>query len=209
MASSWQGTLCGQLPNMGHRHWSALLPCRTKRPVKKSRRFMNLATMTNYRNDLALVSSLALLVSNSIRIHTYTHTHQQRLTWCMFVYRSSCQNGSWLLKNEWFDSIASISGKKMKKHGSYNEWDHWVVSSFQGLAKYVLNNVQDAKSRGVVVGHDHRHHSEDFARLTAAAFISLGIRVWYYHDYVHTPMVVCIGYKTLLDISIDHACHLM
>lgn len=73
----------------------------------------------------------------------------------------------------------------------------------------MLNNVQDAKSRGVVVGHDHRHHSEDFARLTAAAFISLGIRVWYYHDYVHTPMVVCIYYKTILEISIDHESYLI
>ncbi|KAI8145427.1 hypothetical protein BJV82DRAFT_643703 [Fennellomyces sp. T-0311] len=67
--------------------------------------------------------------------------------------------------------------------------DLTVLQTSQGLAKYLLENVDDAKSRGVVIGHDHRHHSESFARLTAAAFITLGFRVWYYHEYVHTPLV--------------------
>ncbi|CDS12562.1 hypothetical protein LRAMOSA04756 [Lichtheimia ramosa] len=82
------------------------------------------------------------------------------------------------------------AGLRAKMEAGFSRMnDLTVLQASQGLAKYVLNNVQDAKSRGVVVGHDHRHHSENFARLTAAAFISLGFRVWYYHDYVHTPMV--------------------
>ncbi|KAI9318255.1 hypothetical protein BX666DRAFT_1936551 [Dichotomocladium elegans] len=67
--------------------------------------------------------------------------------------------------------------------------DLTVLQASQGLAKYLLETVDDAKAKGVVVGHDHRHHSIDFAKLTASAFLTLGFRVWYYRDYVHTPMV--------------------
>jgi phosphoglucomutase len=65
-----------------------------------------------------------------------------------------------------------------------------TVNLQQGLAKYVLENVKNAKEKGVIVGHDHRHHSETFARLTAAVFLSLGFKVWFFRQLVHTPLVV-------------------
>ncbi|CAO3678925.1 unnamed protein product [Rhizopus stolonifer] len=67
--------------------------------------------------------------------------------------------------------------------------DLTVLQASQGLAVYIENNVKNAKSRGVVIGHDHRHHSDDFARLTAFAFINRGFKVWYYMDLIHTPLV--------------------
>ncbi|KAG2178055.1 hypothetical protein INT43_003308 [Umbelopsis isabellina] len=67
--------------------------------------------------------------------------------------------------------------------------DLTVIQASQGLAKYLLENVQDAKNKGVVVGHDHRHHSQTFAKLTAAVFISLGFKVWFFRQLVHTPLV--------------------
>ncbi|KAI8374330.1 uncharacterized protein BYT42DRAFT_547388 [Radiomyces spectabilis] len=67
--------------------------------------------------------------------------------------------------------------------------DLTVTQASQGLAKYIEATVTDAKSRGVVIGHDHRHHSESFARLTGAAFIQRGFKVWYFKDLVHTPLV--------------------
>lgn len=66
----------------------------------------------------------------------------------------------------------------------------------QGLCAYVLHNVKDASSRGVVVGHDHRHHSSRWARLTAAAFVAKGVKVYLYDGLVHTPMSVLGYYKT-------------
>jgi phosphomannomutase len=66
---------------------------------------------------------------------------------------------------------------------------------FQGLAKYVLEHVRDAKDKGLVIGHDHRHHSQTFARLTAAVFISLGFKVWFFRQLVHTPLVVSTSAK--------------
>ncbi|KAI8081681.1 uncharacterized protein BX664DRAFT_366909 [Halteromyces radiatus] len=67
--------------------------------------------------------------------------------------------------------------------------DLTVLQASQGLAMYIEENVTDAKTRGVVIGHDHRYHSDSFARLTAAAFIQRGFKVWYYRDLVHTPLV--------------------
>jgi len=63
-----------------------------------------------------------------------------------------------------------------------------VRQASQGLAVYVGNEVADAKSRGIVIGHDHRHHSAEFARATALTFAKRGFKV-HYLGQVHTPMV--------------------
>ena len=60
----------------------------------------------------------------------------------------------------------------------------------QGLCAYVIQTIKDAKQRGVVIGHDHRHNSARWARLAAAAFIDKGVKVFFYEDLVHTPMYV-------------------
>ncbi|CAE6502307.1 unnamed protein product [Rhizoctonia solani] len=64
-----------------------------------------------------------------------------------------------------------------------------VIQASQGLCAYVLQNVVDAAERGVVVGHDHRYNSEKWAQLTAAAFVSKGIKVYLHKGIVHTPLV--------------------
>ena len=61
-------------------------------------------------------------------------------------------------------------------------------SVYQGLCAYVLQNLPDAASRGIVVGHDHRHNSERWAQLTAAAFVARGVRVYLHRGLVHTPL---------------------
>ncbi|KAJ2996816.1 Phosphoglucomutase-2 [Globomyces sp. JEL0801] len=64
-----------------------------------------------------------------------------------------------------------------------------VIQASQGLCAYSLEIIPDFKSRGVVIGHDHRHNSDSFARLTAAVFLAKGVKVYYYPDLVHTPLV--------------------
>ncbi|CAE6405206.1 unnamed protein product [Rhizoctonia solani] len=64
-----------------------------------------------------------------------------------------------------------------------------VIQASQGLCAYVLQNVADTAERGVVVGHDHRYNSEKWAQLTAAAFVSKGIKVYLHKGIVHTPLV--------------------
>lgn len=57
---------------------------------------------------------------------------------------------------------------------------------------YLLDTLPTSVSKGVVIGHDHRHNSERFARLTAAIFITKGFTVYFYRGLVHTPLVVCL-----------------
>ena len=64
-----------------------------------------------------------------------------------------------------------------------------IIQTSQGLAEYLIKTEANAPSVGVVIGHDARHNSEKFAKLTASAFIAKGIKVWWYEDLVHTPMV--------------------
>ncbi|KAG8738981.1 Phosphoglucomutase-3 [Ceratobasidium sp. 414] len=64
-----------------------------------------------------------------------------------------------------------------------------VIQASQGLCAYVLDNIPNASSRGVVVGHDHRHNSEKWAKLTAAAFVARGVKVYLHKGIVHTPLV--------------------
>ncbi|KAJ2916011.1 hypothetical protein MD484_g4389, partial [Candolleomyces efflorescens] len=67
--------------------------------------------------------------------------------------------------------------------------DLTVIQASQGLCQYVAANVKGAKSRGIVVGHDHRYHSKHWASLTANAFLQQGFKVYLYQGLVHTPLV--------------------
>ncbi|KAJ1983947.1 hypothetical protein H4R34_000959 [Dimargaris verticillata] len=64
-----------------------------------------------------------------------------------------------------------------------------VTQASQGLCQYVLDQIPNARGRGVVVGYDHRHHSQAFAECTATAFIANGFKVWLLAGLVHTPLV--------------------
>jgi phosphoglucomutase len=64
-----------------------------------------------------------------------------------------------------------------------------VIQASQGLAAYLLRTEDNVKRRGVVIGRDARHNSEKFAKLAAAAFVAKGIKVWWYEDPSHTPLV--------------------
>lgn len=64
-----------------------------------------------------------------------------------------------------------------------------IIQTSQGFAEYVLDTESGAAQSGVVIGYDARHNSKRFAEFTAAVFIAKGIKVWWYEDLVHTPMV--------------------
>ena len=64
-----------------------------------------------------------------------------------------------------------------------------IIQTSQGLAEHLLETERKVKTAGIVIGHDARHNSAKFAKLTAAAFIAKEIKVWWYEDLVHTPMV--------------------
>ena len=65
--------------------------------------------------------------------------------------------------------------------------DLTVIQASQGLAEYIVTSVPEGAS--IVIGYDHRHNSERFGRLAAAAMIQRGIKVHFYTSLVHTPLV--------------------
>ncbi|KAJ3221192.1 Phosphoglucomutase-2 [Clydaea vesicula] len=64
-----------------------------------------------------------------------------------------------------------------------------VIQATQGLCAYLMEEDPKLKERGVVIGHDHRYNSKEFAELTAAVFLSKQVKVYYYKKLVHTPLV--------------------
>lgn len=67
-----------------------------------------------------------------------------------------------------------------------------IIQASQGLASYLLASVPQTTpppKLSVIIGHDHRHNSSHFAKLTATAFILKGIKVYFLEDLVHTPLV--------------------
>ncbi|KAF5351599.1 hypothetical protein D9758_007163 [Tetrapyrgos nigripes] len=82
---------------------------------------------------------------------------------------------------------AGLRGRMQAGWSSMN--DLIVIQASQGLCHYVLKQIENASSKGIVIGHDHRHNSERWAKLTAAAFLKNGVKVYLHQGLVHTPMV--------------------
>jgi len=64
-----------------------------------------------------------------------------------------------------------------------------VQQASQGLACSVLELVPDALKKPVVVGYDGRHHSKEFAAVTARVFAKKGFHVLLFRSIVPTPFV--------------------
>lgn len=63
-----------------------------------------------------------------------------------------------------------------------------ILQASHGLADYVLSQ-PNSNRPSVVIGYDARHNSQKFARLTAAAFLSKSVKVLWFGQLVHTPLV--------------------
>lgn len=77
----------------------------------------------------------------------------------------------------------------------YNRMNDLVIlQTTQGIAQYLLDQLgNEAKSRGVVIGYDHRRlrslSSIEFARISAAVLLSQGFKVYLLEGFVPTPFV--------------------
>jgi len=73
----------------------------------------------------------------------------------------------------------------------FNRMNHLVVQqTSQGLCRYLQKMCPERLQQGgVVVGHDARHGSREYALITAAVFISQGVPVHLFPQVVPTPFV--------------------
>ena len=63
-----------------------------------------------------------------------------------------------------------------------------VAKASAGLADYIVSNGEEAKKRGVVICHDSRHFSPEFAQVAAQVFANAGIRVYLTDELRPVPM---------------------
>ena len=67
---------------------------------------------------------------------------------------------------------------------------YMVAKASHALAQCLIEEYgQEAVTRGVVVGYDCRHHSEEFARITAGVLAHHGIKVYLYDRITPTNLV--------------------
>ncbi|MGB5803937.1 MAG: phospho-sugar mutase, partial [Vibrio anguillarum] len=69
-----------------------------------------------------------------------------------------------------------------------------IQETATGLGHYLIQQVSNAKTRGVVIGYDGRPDSQQFAHDTASVLAALGIKVYLTHKVAPTP-VVAFGVK--------------
>lgn len=64
-----------------------------------------------------------------------------------------------------------------------------VLRTTAGLCKYLLDNVPDAATRGIVIGYDGRKMSREFAEDTASVCAGFGVRAHLFAGVAPTPLV--------------------
>lgn len=87
------------------------------------------------------------------------------------------------------------AGLRGRMGGGYNRMnDLVIIQTTQGLLRYLISQLtEDAKSRGVVIGYDHRRlgslSSHRFAKYAASVCMHAGFRVFMLENFVATPFV--------------------
>ncbi|MDW6004904.1 phospho-sugar mutase [Vibrio mangrovi] len=71
-----------------------------------------------------------------------------------------------------------------------------IQETATGLGRYLIQQVKQARERGVIIGYDGRLDSRDFAFDTAAVLTALGIKVYLTDQVAPTP-VVAYGIRQL------------
>ncbi len=90
------------------------------------------------------------------------------------------------------------AGLRGKVGAGPNRMNRLVIQeTATGLGNYLLEQVKDAASRGVVIGYDGRPDSKQFAHDTASVLTALGIKVYLTYDVAATPPIVAFGVRTL------------
>lgn len=58
-----------------------------------------------------------------------------------------------------------------------------------GFGQYLVDNYPDSKEQGVVIAHDNRHMSKEFAQASAHVLNSFGIKVYLFKELAPTPQL--------------------
>lgn len=71
--------------------------------------------------------------------------------------------------------------------GSNRMNKYTVAKATEGFAKYICSKGEKAKAEGIVIAHDNRHKSREFAEVTAGVLAANGIKAYLFEDLRTTP----------------------
>ncbi|USE02995.1 phospho-sugar mutase [Vibrio sp. SCSIO 43133] len=102
------------------------------------------------------------------------------------------------LKDRFSSRLAfGTAGLRGKVGAGPNRMNRLVIQeTATGLGHYLLEQVSEASSRGVVIGYDGRSDSKQFAHDTASVLTALGIKVYLTYKVAATP-IVAFGVREL------------
>lgn len=102
------------------------------------------------------------------------------------------------LKDRFSSRLAfGTAGLRGKVGAGPNRMNRLVIQeTATGLGHYLLEQVSEASSRGVVIGYDGRPDSKQFAHDTASVLTALGIKVYLTYKVSATP-IVAFGVREL------------
>ena len=107
------------------------------------------------------------------------------------------------------DLSFGTAGLRGKVGAGTNRMNRLTVGrAARGIADYIVSKGNTAMDRGIVIAYDPRHYSEDFCRLSAGIFASLGIRVFVFDDIRPTPqlayMIRRLGAVCGINVTASH-----
>lgn len=79
-------------------------------------------------------------------------------------------------------------GLRGKIGAGTNRINKYTVSKTTlGFGKYILDNGEENKNKGIVIAYDSRHKSEEFAKTAALVLANQGIKTYVFNDLRPTP----------------------
>ena len=107
------------------------------------------------------------------------------------------------------DLSFGTAGLRGKVGAGTNRMNFYTVGkATQGIADYIIAHGEEAMKKGVVIAHDPRHFSKEFAELAAEIFAANGIKVYTFPSLRPTPelafMVNRLGTKAGINITASH-----
>ena len=101
------------------------------------------------------------------------------------------------------------AGLRGKVGAGSNRMNHYTVGkAVQGIANYICGYGQEAKEKGVIIAHDPRYYSKEFADLAASILAANGIKVYTFPDLRPTPelafLIRKLGTVSGINITASH-----
>ena len=101
------------------------------------------------------------------------------------------------------------AGLRGKVGAGSNRMNHYTVGkAVQGIADYICGYGQEAKEKGVIIAHDPRYYSKEFADLAASILAANGIKVYTFPDLRPTPelafLIRKLGTVSGINITASH-----